>query len=361
MLDAPAAWTVTEGAGVTVAVIDSGVNPDVSDLAGSVITGKDYTGVSTPPSNPHWGQHGTWMASLIAGHGHDGGSSGILGMAPKSRVLSIRVITDPGDPNYRKYQHEPTAHVQQSLAAAIRYAVRHKAGVISMSVGYDGQSRPVRSALQDAYDHNVVVVASAGNSGRPSASAAPYSFPADYPGVISVAAVSRDGAPANFSSDNLSVQLAAPGVSVPAQGRNGAYWLVSGTSPACALTAGTAALIRAAYPRLPAPLVAMALTTSTRDRPPGGYDKEVGFGTVDAAAALAVARQLSDRGPGATGLAAAQHFGGGRAAVPRAPVFTRGPGGLIGFALLAMASLVLAVVALARIRVLRRLRARSGT
>ena len=360
MLDAQGAWTVTQGSGVTVAVIDSGVNPAVSDLTGSVITGPDYTGVGTPPSDQHWGQHGTWMASLIAGHGHDG-SSGILGMAPKAKVLSIRVITDPGDPGYRRYQHEPASRVQQSLARAIRYAVRHDAGVISMSVGYGGPSRPVRSALQYAYDHNVVVVASAGNSGRSSVPQAPYSFPADYPGVISVAAVSQDGAAARFSSDNLSVQLAAPGVSVPAQGRDGAYWLVSGTSPACALTAGTAALIKAAYPRLSAPLVALALTTSTRNRPHGGYDKQVGFGTVDAAAALAAARRLNARASGTAGLAAALHFGGGKAAVPGPPVFKRGPGLLVGFTLLGLASLALGVVALARIVVLRRLRTRHST
>ena len=276
MLDAPAAWTVTKGAGVTVAVIDSGVNPNVSDLAGSVTTGPDYTGVRTPPSNPHWGVHGTWMASLIAGHGHDGGSSGILGVAPEAKVLSIRVITDPGDPGYRRYQHEPTSSVQRSLAAAIRYAVRHRVSVINMSVGYGEASQPVRSALQYAYDHNVVVLASAGNSGRRAASQAPYSFPADYPGVISVAAVDQAGAAARFSSDNLSVQLAAPGVDVPAQGRDGAYWLVSGTSPACALTAGVAALIKAAYPRLSAPQVAIALTTTTRNRPPGGTTRMSG-------------------------------------------------------------------------------------
>jgi len=358
MLDAQAAWRVTQGAGVTVAVLDSGVNPSVSDLVGSVITGPDYTHVGTPPSNPHWGMHGTWMASLIAGHGHAGGS-GILGLAPRAKVLSIRVITDPGDPGYHRYQHEPTARVQQSLATAIRYAVRHRVSVISMSVGYGEASRPVRSALQYAYNHNVVVLASAGNSGQPAASHAPYSFPADYPGVISVAALNPAGAPANFSSNNLSVQLAAPGVRVPAQGRDGAYWLVSGTSPACALTAGAAALIKAAYPRLPAPLVAMALTTSTRNRPPGGYDQDVGFGTVDAAAALAAARRLSAE-PSAAGLAAAVHFGGGKAAVPGPPVFKRGPGALIGFGVLALGSLALVVIALARLIALRGLRTRPG-
>ena len=331
MLDAQDAWKVTQGAGVTVAVIDSGVNPGVSDLADSVITGPDYTRVGTPPSNPHWGVHGTWMASLIAGHGHAGGGSGILGLAPRAKVLSIRVITDLGDPGYSRYQHEPTARVQRSLARAIRYAVTHRVSVISMSVGYGEPSRPVRSALQDAYNHNVVVLASAGNSGRSAASHAPYSFPADYPGVISVAAVNQAGRTANFSSDNLSVQLAAPGVDVPAQGRNGAYWLVSGTSPACALTAGVAALIKAVYPRLPAPLVALALTTSTKDAPPGGYNQDVGFGTVDAAAALAAARRLSAGSPARAGLAAALHFGGGKAAVSRPPSFKGGSAVLIGF------------------------------
>ncbi len=360
MLDAQDAWKVTQGAGVTVAVIDSGVNPGVSDLAGSVITGPDYTRVGTPPSNPHWGVHGTWMASLIAGHGHAGGGSGILGLAPRAKVLSIRVITDLGDPGYSRYQHEPTARVQRSLARAIRYAVTHRVSVISMSVGYGEPSRPVRSALQDAYNHNVVVLASAGNSGRPAASHAPYSFPADYPGVISVAAVNQAGTTANFSSDNLSVQLAAPGVDVPAQGRNGAYWLVSGTSPACALTAGVAALIKAVYPRLPAPLVALALTTSTKDAPPGGYNQDVGFGTVDAAAALAAARRLSAGPPARAGLAAALHFGGGKAAVSRPPSFKGGSAVFIGFSVLALGSLVLAVIALARFITLRRLRTRRG-
>jgi subtilisin family serine protease len=360
MLDLQPAWQLTQGAGVTVAVIDSGVNPKVSDLAGSVIPGPDYTAVHTSPSNPHWGQHGTWMASLIAGHGH-AGTSGILGAAPQAKVLALRVIADAGDPGYSRYQHEPSSRTEQSLAAAIRYAVEHKVGVISMSIGYPGPSQPVRAALQYAYDHNVVVLASAGNSGRSAAAEAPYSFPADYPGVISVGALAQDGTPADFSSDNLSVQLAAPGVDVPAQGKDGAYWLVSGTSPACALTAGVAALIRAAYPRLPAPLVAEALTTSARNAPPGGYDKEVGFGTVDAAAALAAARRLSADEPAGAGLAAALHFGGGRAAVPRPPVGKRGPGALIGFTILALASLVLAAAALTRIIVLRRFRAQPRT
>ena len=198
MLDAEVAWSVTRGAGVTVAVIDSGVNPHVSDLFGSVTTGPDYTGVSTRPGSQEWGVHGTWMASLIAGHGHDGGFSGVVGIAPAARILSIRVIPDRGDPHYSQYERERETVIQQSLADGIRYAVTHGAKVISMSIGYSAPSGTVRAELQDAYDHGVVVIASAGNSGGPGGSGrsgeAPESFPADYPGVISVSAVNPGGA-----------------------------------------------------------------------------------------------------------------------------------------------------------------------
>ena len=166
MLNAEAAWSVNRGAGVTVAVIDSGVNPDVSDLAGSVITGPDYTGVTTSPASKNWGVHGTWMASLIAGHGHDGGLSGVIGIAPEARILSIRVIPDRQDPHYGKYEREPENIIQQSLANGIAYAVAHGARVISMSIGYSAPSGAVREELQKAYDHGVVVIASAGQLGR---------------------------------------------------------------------------------------------------------------------------------------------------------------------------------------------------
>jgi subtilisin family serine protease len=400
MLNVPAAWPVSEGGGVTVAVIDSGVNPDVSDLTGSVTTGPDYTGVTTSrSSSPDWGVHGTWMASLIAGHGHDGGS-GVIGIAPGAHILSIRVIPDRDDPHYGQYEREQETRIQQSLADGINYAVTHGAEVISMSIGYSAPSATVSNALQQAYDHGVVVVASAGNSGDQVGSGgdgdAPESFPADYPGVISVGAVNSAGAVAAFSSDNLSVQVAAPGVSVPAQGRDGQYWWVSGTSPACALVAGVAALIKSKYPGLAPELVASALTTTTANRPAGGYDSQVGFGVVNAAAALAKAGQfahsqfaraqsLNAQSPsaqspsaqspsahptgaqspsahptGATsagtrpaepGVAAAARFHG---PVTPEPVRPRGSTQLVLFALLALACLALTVVAGTRLALLRR-------
>ncbi len=354
MLSAQAAWSVTRGAGVTVAVIDSGVNPHVSDLSGSVITGPNYTGVTTRPSSRDWGVHGTWMASLIAGHGHDDGLSGVVGTAPAARILSIRVIPDRADPHYHKYEREEETVIQQSLADGIKYAVTHGAKVISMSIGYSAPSVTVRSELQDAYDHGVVVIASAGNSGGPSSGRigkAPESFPADYPGVISVSAVKVSGAVAPFSSDNLSVKVAAPGVSVPAQGRDGQYWLVSGTSPACALVAGVAALIKSKYPRLAPDLVARALTSTTTDRPADGYDSQVGFGIVDAAAALAKAGRLAGVRPVVTSIKGTVKYHG---VLSAAPVQPRGSGQLVLFSILALTSLALIAAAGTRLAVLRR-------
>jgi subtilisin family serine protease len=353
-LNLPAAWSVSQGKGVVVAVIDSGVNPDVSDLVGSVTTGPNFSGVDTPQSNPNWGVHGTWMASLIAGHGHDDGS-GIIGSAPQSTVLSLRVITDAGDPNYAKYEAQSASLGQQELAEAITYAVNHHAEVISMSLGYSLQSRPVRAALQDAYDHNVVVVASAGNSGDAAGADgtghAPYSFPADYPGVLAVGAVNSSGQVSGFSSENLSVQVAAPGVRVPAQGRDGTYWYVSGTSPACALTAGIVALIKAKYPTLTDSQVISAITSTTAPgtRPARGWDEQIGFGVVDAAAALTAAGHLAEAPPPARGMATAAHFGGGLAAIPPAPIAPRGPAGLVLYCLLAVGCLGLVAVATSRI------------
>ena len=335
VLHLSAAWRISRGRGVIVAVIDSGVDPTISDLTGQVITGPDLTGVNTPMSNPNWGNHGTFMAALIAGHGHGPGvQEGVIGVAPQARILSIRTVTDPSDPGNRDYQRTFPGKGQQEIAAAIRYAVSHGAKVISMSIGGQESSLVERSALQDALAHNVVVVASSGNMGDARIERghgnAPYIFPADYPGVISVAAVGQSGRPAGFSSANLSVEVAAPGVNVPDVTRANNYYLISGTSPACALTAGVAALIESRYPRLTVSQVRRAIVESASNRPAAGYDDEVGFGVVNAYAALRLAGELSKQSrpegsAAAAGLAVAKaagngFFGGGKAALPPVPL-----------------------------------------
>jgi hypothetical protein len=365
MTDVEPAWQVTEGSGVTVAVIDSGVYPDVSDLSGdTVVQGPDLTGLHTSPQNPNWGQHGTWMASIIAGHGHDGGYDGIMGIAPEAKILSIRVIPDKGDPGYQAYNDEPEERIQDELADGIMTAVKDHAQVISMSIGYSAPSGAVRAAIMYAYEHGTVLVASSGNSGGDdtqhgsgSAGMAPVSFPAEYPGVVGVGAVTINGTAASFSSGNLSVQVAAPGSGVPAQGRNGLYYTVDGTSPACAIVAGVVALIKSRYPTISPALVTEALTSTAQQSPSGGYNVHTGFGIVDADAALVKAGQLMQERPQGSQVPLSAHFGGGPAAVPAAPITPRGDGESVAFTILFVLSAV--VVALGGFGVYRTRRARS--
>jgi subtilisin family serine protease len=220
-----------------------------------------------------------------------------------------------------------------------------------MSIGYSAPSGVVRAALEYAYSRGIVLVASSGNSGDNDEQHvhsaghgwAPVSFPAEYPGVIGVGAVTIDRQPTSFSSGNLSVQVAAPGKSVPAQGRSGQYYTVSGTSPACALVAGVAALIKSTYPKISPAQVMQALTSTAEQPLPGGsYNVLTGFGIVNAYAALVEAGKLMKQRPAGTRVALSAHFGGGAAAVTAAPVGPRGPGQLVLFVLLALVSLAAA-------------------
>src|SRR5262249_27556842 len=132
---------------------------------------------------------------------------------------------------------------------------------------------------------------------------------------------------------------------------DGGYWYVSGTSPACALTAGVAALIRSAYPRLTETQVISAITSSTTpsSRPQAGYDEQIGFGEGKARPALTAAGRIAAAPPQSGGFAAASHFGGGPAAVPAVPVAPRGAGALVGFAMLGLACLCLIAFATSRL------------
>jgi type VII secretion-associated serine protease mycosin len=307
-INVPAAWRVTMGRGVTVGVLDTGVDTQAPDLRGSVITGPDYTRGANPPGYrpPHW--HGTFIASLIAGHGSGPGlASGIIGVAPAARILSVRVILDDNEPGFPIYN--ANAHYEDAIASGIRYAVRHGVAVINMSLGSASAARQVRQAVGYAISRDVVVVASAGNDGG-GPGRSQFSYPASFTGVISVGAVDAAHQRAPFSDRNASVVISAPGVAVVGAAAGGGYLAVNGTSPASAFVAGVAALIRSRYPRLSPALVRQALVSSARYRPAGGYSPGVGFGEVDAAAALMAAARLAAQRPW-HGLAPAAHFGSG--------------------------------------------------
>ena len=304
----PSAWRVSRGQGVTVAVLDTGVNSGVADLTGSVITGPDFTLGADPPGfrPPHL--HGTYIASLIAGHGSGPGrADGVIGIAPAARILSVRVVLDDSEPGIDVYNASP--RYGDAVGKGVRYAVRHGAKVINMSLGSATATRGLRAAIAYAISHNVVVVAAAGNGGSIGTSFTPYSYPAAYPGVIGVAAVGASGVRAGFSDRNASVVLSAPGVNVVGAGPGG-YIQASGTSPASAFVAGVAALIRSAYPRLSPALVEQVLIASAGDPPSAGYSTSVGFGEVSAVGALHAAARLAARKP-ATGLSPQARAGSG--------------------------------------------------
>lgn len=294
-IEVPAAWKVTKGAGVTVAVLDTGADAGVPDLAGSVTTGPDYTAGADPPGYQPPHLHGTYIASLIAAHGSGPGrADGVIGVAPAARVLSVRVILDDNEPGFQNYNSNTS--YADAIPDGIRYAVGHGASVINMSLGSGIPTRDLRSAIGYAISHNVVVVASAGNDGSRSGYT-PYSYPASFTGVISVAAVGASGVRASFSDRNSSVVISAPGVNVVGAGPGGQYIVADGTSPSSAFVAGVAALIRSKYPRLTPALVTQALVGSAERRPSGSYSPGVGFGEVDAVAALGTAARLAAESP----------------------------------------------------------------
>lgn len=307
-IDAAGAWRLSRGRGVTVGVLDTGVDTGAADLSGSVRTGPDYTLGADPAGYQPPHLHGTFIASLIAGHGSGPGrAGGIIGVAPAARVLAVRVILDDQEPGLGPYNTNP--RFADAIGQGIRYAASHGAGVINLSLGSVQPSQAMQSALAYALSHGVVVVASAGNSGAPGPAYTPYSYPASFTGVVSVAAVNDSGVRASFSDRNSSVVLSAPGVNVIGAGPGGSYLQASGTSPAAAFVSGVAALIRSAYPRLSPAQVEQAMIGSATRRPAAGYSPATGFGEIDAAAAIRAARLLSRAGPEA-GLAAGRHFGG---------------------------------------------------
>jgi type VII secretion-associated serine protease mycosin len=289
-LHAESAWRTAQGAGVTVAVLDTGVDATHPDLTGQVLKGKDMIGFGAGPGDRYWAKHGTGMAAIIAGHGHGpGDDSGVMGIAPKARILPVRVILEDKDPKRTKARTDKG----NALPDGIRWAVDHGADVINLSLGDDSATAaPVAAedeAIRYALGKGVVVVASAGNGGQ---DADRSSYPAAYPGVIAVAAVDRNGRHAAFSTRRWYASVSAPGVDVVIADPDRTYYEGWGTSAASAYVSGAAALIRSADPGLSPAQIKQVLERTTRDRPPGGRSDELGTGLINPAAALKAAAEL---------------------------------------------------------------------
>ncbi|SCL61337.1 S8 family serine peptidase [Micromonospora chersina] len=261
------AHAITEGAGVVVAVPDSGVDSH-PDLRKNLLSGVDVISGGVGNGQRDEDGHGTGMAGLIAAHGH-GAGEGALGIAPRAKIMPI----------YASPPHEDGS--SEALAESVEIAVSRHVGVISISAAGGADAR-LQRAIRTALQSDIIVVAGAGNTTRSSL----VGYPASEPGVIAVGGVDRRGNHAAVSVSGPEIDVVAPAVDIYSTGLNGGYRVGTGTSDATAIVAGAAALIRSKYPDLPAQEVAHRLTATAIDKGPPGRDDEYGYGVIDLVAAL---------------------------------------------------------------------------
>lgn len=310
-IQAPAAWRVTRGAGVTVAVLDTGVAyedrgpyrraPELS--AARLVAGHDFVdGDAHPDDLPPPGDarsHGTEVATIIAAT--SGNGVGGAGVAPEASIMPVRVLRPDRSGSAR------------TIARGLRFAADHGADVANLSIAGARPSRVLRAALRYAAAKGVTIVAAAGNDGRSA-----VSWPAAYPEAIAVGATGRNLRRAPYSNYGSALDLVAPsgagediatGFGPPdgviAQTLKGdpatfCFCSTASTSAAAAEVSGVAALLIASgRARTPA-AVRAALASSARDLGARGRDREYGAGLVQAGAALGVAtpsRRAAGRAP----------------------------------------------------------------
>ncbi len=212
------AWQKGDGSGVTVAVIDTGIDP-THPIFTHLTKGYDFidddTNVSEVPGGPAYG-HGTMMAGIVAA------------VAPGATIMPLRAFDSTGYASVT------------DIAAAILYAVNHGANVINMSYGLDREDKTIKPAIEYADRKGVYMVAASGNSNRDYAE-----YPASNDKVISVAAVDGRDVKADFSNYNH-VRLCAPGVNISSAYPGGLYATGSGTSHAAAFVSGGVAVVLSA-------------------------------------------------------------------------------------------------------------------
>lgn len=286
----------TTGAGVEVAVIDSGIDYTHPDLDANYAGGYDFVNEDPYPMDDNG--HGTHVAGTIAAE--DNGT-GVVGVAPGAQVYGLKVLGADGSGSY------------DDIVAALDWIVAQNAmgatniQVTNNSYGSSGDpGETVRQAFDSSYAAGVLHIAAAGNSGNPAGRSDSVIYPARYASAVAVAAVDSSDARASFSSTGPDVEVAAPGVAIPSTVPGGGYESWSGTSMASPHVAGTAALLIASGGATTHEAIRLRLQETAVDLGTAGHDWKYGYGRVDAATAVGVPIEEPDTTPPAapTGLAA---------------------------------------------------------
>lgn len=273
-VQAPQAWPCTDGgAGVVIAIIDTGVDSNHPDLAANLVAGAYFTGTSTEDDHGH----GTHVSGIAAGVANNGG---IFGVAPRARIMPVKVCDNNG------------LCPDDAVANGVIWAVDHGAQVINMSLGGPDDSTILHEAVRYAYTSGVVVIASVGNCGDSNyyLNGCSYvnqpSYPASYNELIAVAATDSNDAKASFSTAGSYVDVSAPGVAIYSSYYTGGYASMSGTSMAAPHVAGEAALIRKLRPGWTVAQIYDHIRSSVVDIAPPGCDIYTGWGRINAQKAV---------------------------------------------------------------------------
>lgn len=284
------AWNTTRGAGVRIAVIDTGIGRGPVEFAG-VVGGTDVSGVGgaggRTPVGGSDAPHGSWVASLAGSRG-TGDGRGMIGVAPEAELLSISVGFGPTSPK----------PFTEQIVEAIHWSVDNGADIINMSLTTNTLDWDPSwdEAFQYAFDNDVVVIVAAGNRGSGTSR---VGAPATIPGVLTVGGVDPSGvASQEASTQGITIGLSAPSERLFGVSPDGSLVQWKGTSGAAPIVSGIAALVRAAHPELDANnvinrLISTATPTAESEAQPQLY----GRGLVNAAAAVGAEVASVDENP----------------------------------------------------------------
>jgi subtilisin family serine protease len=256
----PALWTKHQGAGVRVAVIDTGVEPGHPGLAGAVKEHRNFTQDESPfDSNGH----GTHVAGIIAAR------HGMKGVAPQVDVISCKVLNNSGFGNI------------DAVARALEFCIEAKCCIAVMSLGSPISTERLALVCEKAYRAGIAMVCAAGNDGGK------VSYPAAYTNTIGVGAVDREGNVCEFSCRGKEIDVAAPGEHITSCWVGGGYATLSGTSMAAPFVAGVLALaVCECGKEHVARHAGKILAQTSMDRGQPGHDNDFGWGLINPAAIL---------------------------------------------------------------------------